>query len=823
MRYDFVSYTMVSTAGYSPRCRIYFKTKNSTVRVHFGLAESDDREITAPVGEVVSVDVSTLGNPQYSLVGLSMAAGSETADLALLTEGQSSLSLDMPEVDSDYYAVWAPTNLAADYGGGQKSQTDTTASEALSRRNENSTTSTFDLPTPYRAGYVFTGWEASSGVTVSADNKTATTTEANQSVRATWKLDEVTVSFDANGGSGASTSDQKVKPGTPVALPTGLVRDGFELRGWALPGSDVSGGQNVLAGTYAPAASVTLTAVWEPVKYAVSYDVSAAPGGGATKPADAAFVGRGIIGQLYSGPDGSGGYALKGGLTGIVTAGLGQTMSYALPVPSVAGYAFEGWSANGKSGMQSFDDIDFGGSRSVTLAGSWAARERMTVILGAEGPELPGGASDGERVLFAGTSEAATPQRQLSYWPERGIANDQGDVASAGSSLVDMGFRLRSLERKGYAFKGWGEGASVYVSPELALTEAGASKMAAWNASSEWSDVEWAPIWEEGYYDVAFRIERQGVVDENSLPSSWRDRASYWEYRVEHVKYLETVSIPSYTLVAGITAGGWYAGALEEGSSKPVLSGKAVVPAGESVLTVTGGAELWLSAGVTQLQVTAPMGVFLAGGSPYVVGQDKRSYLEREASFTVTGTGDVSVERVDVVEYEGGAAVDQSSGRPIDGKDGTVSDGSGLASRILATTSDDKSPFWIAPADTVDDAEMADAGDATARRYFGWAPGATTALGADDLAAFRLTREAGGLDHAEAGAFHTEYRFFYGLDLTKASFDATAIRALVNETEGWEFYDGLGTAANYAHKVPLVKLMFTFKAADAEGASVAAA
>ena len=121
---------------------------------------------------------------------------------------------------------------------------------------------------PSRTYYSFLGWSTSSGATsasyASGGTFSISTTNASYSVTlyAVWKVNTAYVYYNANGGSGAP-STQSHNAGTSVKLSaTTPTRSGYNFKGWATsPTATVK--QYDPNTTYALYTTVTLYAVWE--------------------------------------------------------------------------------------------------------------------------------------------------------------------------------------------------------------------------------------------------------------------------------------------------------------------------------------------------------------------------------------------------------------------------------------------------------------------------------------------------------------------------------------------------------------------------------
>ena len=167
------------------------------------------------------------------------------------------------EASVTLYAVWryVPKTYTVRYdanGGGN-----TPASQTKTENVTLILTST--IPTRY--GYTFKGWATTSTATT-ADYQAGSSYTANESVTlyAVWEINTYTVSFDANGGSGAPTSQTK-KHGQnlilTVAVPT---RPNHVFLGWATDSSATSVAYAPGA-TYTAEEDVTLYAVWQERNY----------------------------------------------------------------------------------------------------------------------------------------------------------------------------------------------------------------------------------------------------------------------------------------------------------------------------------------------------------------------------------------------------------------------------------------------------------------------------------------------------------------------------------------------------------------------------
>lgn len=98
------------------------------------------------------------------------------------------------------------------------------------------------LPTPTRAGYTFNGWftTASGGSKISA----ATTVSADTTYYAHWTVNQYTITFHANGGTGGTS--KKINYGSALGTLPSSVRDDYDFGGWF---TETSGGTQISAST----------------------------------------------------------------------------------------------------------------------------------------------------------------------------------------------------------------------------------------------------------------------------------------------------------------------------------------------------------------------------------------------------------------------------------------------------------------------------------------------------------------------------------------------------------------------------------------------
>jgi uncharacterized repeat protein (TIGR02543 family) len=116
---------------------------------------------------------------------------------------------------------------------------------------------------PTRTGYSFLGWSTSSSAT-SATYSAGGNYTANSAATlyAVWKANTYTVSYNANGGSGAPGNQTKTYGQTLVLSSTKPTRTNYNFKGWGTSASSTT--VSYAAGAnYTANAAITLYAIWE--------------------------------------------------------------------------------------------------------------------------------------------------------------------------------------------------------------------------------------------------------------------------------------------------------------------------------------------------------------------------------------------------------------------------------------------------------------------------------------------------------------------------------------------------------------------------------
>lgn len=188
----------------------------------------------------------------YTFVGWNTSSSATTSKYAAGGKytGNAALSL---------YAIWKKT-ITVSYNANGGSGAPSSQSAAV----YNSTTSyqfTLSTTKPTRTGHTFKGWATSSSASsASYQPGSKQTFSSNTALYAVWQKNTYTVSFNANTGSGAPSSQTKTY-GTDLTLSsTKPTKRGYKFMGWATSSNGAVKYQP--GGKYTDNAGATLYAIW---------------------------------------------------------------------------------------------------------------------------------------------------------------------------------------------------------------------------------------------------------------------------------------------------------------------------------------------------------------------------------------------------------------------------------------------------------------------------------------------------------------------------------------------------------------------------------
>ena len=187
---------------------------------------------------------------------------------------------------------------------------------------------------PTKDGYTFQGWSTTLNGSVQYNPGSAYSGNANLTLYAVWSIKTYTISYNANGGTGAPASQTKVHGQNLTLSNMRPTKDGYTFQGWS----------TILYGTvaYQPGGqfdenrNLTLHAVWSQKTYTVSYDAN----GGTGAPASQTKV-------------------------------HGDALTLSTVKPTRSGYEFKGWATSSNGNVEYSAGAAYAENANVTLYAVW--------------------------------------------------------------------------------------------------------------------------------------------------------------------------------------------------------------------------------------------------------------------------------------------------------------------------------------------------------------------------------------------------------------------------------------------------------------------
>ncbi|MCR5530334.1 MAG: InlB B-repeat-containing protein [Lachnospiraceae bacterium] len=239
------------------------------------------------------------------------------------------------------YAVWKPTEylVVFDANGGSGAPGNQTKVHGKNL--------TLSSTKPSRTGYTFKGWATSASGSVSYSAGGTYSNNASIRLYAVWSINTYSVSYNANGGSGAPGSQTKTYGVNLTLSTTKPTRTGYTFQGWA---TSASGSVAYAAGaTYTSNSAVTLYAVWKINTYSVTYNAN----GGSGAP-------------------------------GAQTKTYGTNLTLSATKPARTGYSFQGWATSASGAVAYSAGGTYTGNSAITLYAVWKA-DTYSVTFNANG------------------------------------------------------------------------------------------------------------------------------------------------------------------------------------------------------------------------------------------------------------------------------------------------------------------------------------------------------------------------------------------------------------------------------------------------------
>lgn len=391
---------------------------------------------------------------------------------------------------------------------------------------------------PSRTGYTFVNWKASNGTTYNPGGTYSA--NAGTTMTAQWKANTWTVSYNANGGSGAPGNQTKTYGVNLTLSSTKPTRSGYTFNGWNTK-SDGSGTNYASGATYTANAAVTLYAKWTANTYTVSYNAN---GGSQTTDAAKNYP----IGSTKT----TRSYNASGDLYNTTTFGLSRT-----------GYHLndgQEWNRAANGSGTSYDhDVSYSwttfgsliaSSTAVTLYANWKPNVHTltynanggtcsvtskSVNVDATYGTLPTAtrtgytlkgwytAATGGTAVTANTKMEAADTIIYAQWTpiEYNITYDlNGGALPSGFTNpsqynITSSFTLNNPERKDYKFLGWTTTDSLTPSTTVTITE---GTMGNKNYTANWEQIYFAPHLLEEITAVRYAHDVEQQTDDGTRP-----------------------------------------------------------------------------------------------------------------------------------------------------------------------------------------------------------------------------------------------------------------------------------------------------------------
>ncbi len=205
---------------------------------------------------------------------------------------------------------------------------------------------TLSSTVPIRSGYTFKGWATNSTATTASYQVEATySTNANLTLYAVWEANTYTINYNANGGSGAPSSQTKYY-GTNITLSSTVpTRSGYTFLGWA-SSSTATTATYQPGSTFSSNSAITLYAVWSANTYTISYNAN----GGSGAPSSQ-------------------------------TKYYGTNITLSSTVPTRSGYSFLGWASSSTATTATYQPgSTYSSNSAITLYAVWTQNVVLSSI-----------------------------------------------------------------------------------------------------------------------------------------------------------------------------------------------------------------------------------------------------------------------------------------------------------------------------------------------------------------------------------------------------------------------------------------------------------
>ena len=284
----------------------------------YSISDKRYHSVTLGPTEMDNDQPSKLIDPEIDNQVIQVNASHSSYSLTILSCGSDTFSVSIPACDS------YPVSYNMNNGSGGPSNQTKWFNESLS----------ISSTCPTRTSYSFLGWSTTQNGSTAYYPGSAYTANAPLTLYAVWILDLYTISYNANGGSGAPANQTKTRDVALELSSTIPNRDKYRFDGW----STTQNGPVAYSpgATYTGNNPLTLYAVWTRNVWTVSYDAN----GGSGAPNSQ-------------------------------TKNLGTTLVLPLTIPTRKYYKFDGWAISKDSAAIYSPGSNFTSNEDTTLYAHW--------------------------------------------------------------------------------------------------------------------------------------------------------------------------------------------------------------------------------------------------------------------------------------------------------------------------------------------------------------------------------------------------------------------------------------------------------------------
>lgn len=266
----------------------------------------------------------------------------------------------------------------------------TNAPSATTAWGDGAATTNITTAKPTRVGYNFVNWNtAANGSGTSYASGASITISSNITLYAQWQIITYSVSYNANGGSGAPSPQTKTYDVALTLSTTVPTRTGYSFLGWSAS-STATSATYAAGGQYATNASIVLYAVWQLISYQVSYNAN----GGSGAPANQ-------------------------------TKYYGQNLTLSSTIPTRTGYSFLGWGTSSTATAVAYAaGATYTANAALSLYAIWQA-QKSTITSAPDG-------TIGSNVTVSWSSHSSAFTHRLTF--TLGSYSESVDIAAGVTS-----------------------------------------------------------------------------------------------------------------------------------------------------------------------------------------------------------------------------------------------------------------------------------------------------------------------------------------------------------------------------------------------------